>query len=186
MGSRRHIGILARQGNLLWSNIPCKQCDKHDIIIKIRNISVSVTMSESEVKAGIEESLPDAEKTKAGNGVKEHSAKEVIQNGETDSIISNGDIEMKELGENKEQNGSLDSDSIKETEKMEVDEESSEPKKEDDLVNGSEIEEKEKEKDKDSRQNSSDDSIKNNSSVISDSNESQLNKEQAETDSDKN
>merc|ERR1739840_94087 len=140
MGSRRHIGILARQGNLLWSNIPCKQCDKHDIIIKIRNISVSVTMSESEVKAGIEESLPDAEKTKAVNGVKEHSAKEVIQNGETDSIISNGDIEMKELGENKEQNGSLDSDSIKETEKMEVDEESSEPKKEkeDDLVNGSE------------------------------------------------
>jgi len=142
-------------------------------------------MSESEVKAGIEESLPDAEKTKALNGVKEHSAKEIIQNGETDTIITNGDIEMKELGENKEQNGSLDSDSIKETEKMDVDEdeESSESKKEDDLVNGSESDEKEK--DKDSRQNSSDDSVKKNS-VISDSNESQLNKEQATTDSDKN
>merc|ERR1711874_803047 len=70
-----------------------------------------VTMSESEVKAGLEESLPYRETSISINGIKEHASKEILQNGETNKIIANGDIEMRDLSENKEQELDLKSNS---------------------------------------------------------------------------
>lgn len=143
-----------------------------------------VTMSESEVKAGLEESLPERETSKSINGIKEHTSKEIIQNGETNKIIANGDIEMRDLSENKEQNldSKSNSNSNDETEQMDVSEKSPSGS-EKDLVNGSESDERDKLKEnQQSSSSSSSDSV---NSSVNINNEKEFNKESAETESDK-
>lgn len=138
-------------------------------------------MSESEVKAGLEESLPERETSKSLNGIKEHAPKEIIQNGETNKIIANGDIEMKDLSENQELLLDLksNSNSNEETEKMDIGEKSPGGESEKDLVNGSESDDRDKLKD---NQESSSDSVNNSVNNI---NEKELNKDSTETESNK-
>lgn len=136
-------------------------------------------MSESEVKAGLEESLPERETSKSLNGIKEHTPKEIIQNGESNKIIANGDIEMKDLSENQERLLDLKSNSNEETEKMDIGEKSPGGESEKDLVNGSESDDRDKLKD---NQESSSDSVNNSVNNI---NEKELNKDSTETESNK-
>lgn len=135
-------------------------------------------MSESEVKAGLEESLPDRETSISINGIKEHTSKEILQNGETNKIIANGDIEMKDLSENKEKDLDLKSSSNEETEAMDVSEKPP-GESEKDLVNGSDSDERDKLKD---NQQSSSVSVNNSVNNI---NEKEFNKDSTETESDK-